>query len=59
MDVLKAICTVLIPPLAVALHKKTVDMDLLVNLILTLFLCWIGGVVHAIYVVMQPAEEIE
>lgn len=59
MDLLKIICALFLPPLAVLLHKRTVDVDFLINLLLTLFLCWLPGVGHAIWVLMQPQGEVE
>ena len=44
----KAIIGVLLPPVLVAVEKG-LGVDFVVNLLLTLFLIWIGGIIHAFY----------
>ncbi len=46
------IIAILLPPLAVGL-KRGVGAALLLNIILTL-LFWLPGLLHAVYVVLQP-----
>ena len=51
--IVKVVCAVLLPPLAVALHRGLVDGHFWLNLALTLLGCWVPGVVHAIYVIAR------
>ncbi|KAK9808377.1 hypothetical protein WJX73_008763 [Symbiochloris irregularis] len=41
----------LLPPLCVWLEKGRLDVDFLINLVLTI-LGWVAGVVHAIYILL-------
>lgn len=50
-DVLLVIVAILLPPVAVFLMKRPL-VDILINIILTLFF-WIGGVIHALYLMYQ------
>ncbi|KAK0213612.1 hypothetical protein IW262DRAFT_1466920 [Armillaria fumosa] len=50
-DVLLVIVAILLPPVAVILMKRPLP-DILINIILTLFF-WIGGVIHALYLMYQ------
>lgn len=59
MDVVKAIAALLIPPLAVGLQRGIADGHFWVNLALTLFCCWLPGVAHAVWVLMQPEPQSE
>lgn len=54
MDVLKIICALFVPPLAVALHQRALTIDCVINLFLWLFMCWLPGSGHAIWILMQP-----
>ena len=49
----KAIVGVLLPPLLVAVEKG-IGVDFLINLLLTIFLLWFGGIIHAFYVCGIP-----
>ncbi len=57
MDVLKVIAALLLPPLAVGLHRGVVDAHFWCNVLLTVFCCWLPGTAHAVWVLMQPIEE--
>lgn len=46
------ILAILIPPLAVFL-KEGASKQFVINLLLTVFLLWIGGVVHAVWLVTK------
>ncbi|KAK0463001.1 plasma membrane proteolipid 3 [Desarmillaria tabescens] len=50
-DVLIIMFSILLPPIAVILMKRPLA-DVLINIILTLFF-WIGGVIHALYLLYQ------
>jgi len=50
---LKIIIALLIPPLAVFLHENKITNNFWINLVLTIFLPWIGGVLHAVYVILK------
>ncbi|KAK0236688.1 hypothetical protein EDD85DRAFT_582555 [Armillaria nabsnona] len=50
-DVLLIIVAIILPPIAVILMKRPLA-DILINIILTLFF-WIGGVIHALYLMYQ------
>jgi len=45
---LMIIIAILLPPLAVFLQKG-VGKDFVINLLLTVFLFWLGGIIHAIW----------
>jgi len=51
--VAKFVCAVLLPPLAVALHRGLSNSHFWLNVLLTLFGCWVPGIVHAIYVIAR------
>jgi uncharacterized membrane protein YqaE (UPF0057 family) len=46
MSVLDIVLSILLPPLAVFLRKGA-GKDFVINLLLTIFLCGIGGIIHA------------
>jgi uncharacterized membrane protein YqaE (UPF0057 family) len=46
------ILAILLPPLAVFL-KEGAGKNFIINLLLTVFLLWIGGVIHAVYLVTK------
>ncbi|MCU0431898.1 MAG: YqaE/Pmp3 family membrane protein [Bacteroidia bacterium] len=48
--ILVILCCIFIPPLGVYLVKGDIDNDFVINLILTVVLCWIGGMIHALIV---------
>ncbi|KAJ3774581.1 hypothetical protein FB446DRAFT_728620 [Lentinula raphanica] len=47
-DILIIICAIILPPVAVFLLKRPVS-DILINILLTFFVFWIGGIIHALY----------
>merc|ERR1712183_591001 len=49
-DLLLLIIAIFLPPITVLL-KRGVDIHLLINILLWIFLFWIGGVLHAWYIV--------
>lgn len=49
---LMVIIAILLPPLAVFL-KKGAGMDLIINIALWIVLVWIGGIIHALWVVLK------
>jgi uncharacterized membrane protein YqaE (UPF0057 family) len=57
MTLLKALCVLLLPPLAVYLHTHECSDAFWINCILTL--CGhIPGVIHALFVVTNPATHL-
>ncbi len=55
MKLLDIILALLIPPLAVLLNKGA-GKDFLINLLLWVFLFYVGGIIHAFWVLTrQPA----
>jgi uncharacterized membrane protein YqaE (UPF0057 family) len=52
-DILLIILAIFIPPLAVYLHEKACNNQVIINLILTLIGFWICGVIHAFWVILQ------
>lgn len=52
MSILDIILSILIPPLAVFL-KKGAGKDFVISLLLTLLLFWIGGVIHAFWLLSK------
>lgn len=58
MNVVKAIAAILLPPLAVGLHRR-LDVQFWANVALTLTCCWLPGVAHAVWVLMQPEPQSE
>ena len=50
-DVLAVILAILLPPLGV-LVKRGVDVQLVVNLLLTMF-GWLPGIIHALYLILK------
>ena len=50
-DVLAVILAILLPPLGV-LVKRGVDVQLVVNILLTMF-GWLPGIIHALYVILK------
>ena len=54
---LALVCGILLPPLGVIIAGGSI-LSIIINIILTFFLFWIGGVVHALYLVLtRPDEE--
>lgn len=51
--VVKIILALFIPPLAVYLHEGKVTNNLWINLALTIVLCGVGGIIHALYLVLK------
>jgi uncharacterized membrane protein YqaE (UPF0057 family) len=47
------ILAVVIPPVAVGIHTNWESTPVLINIILTVLVVWIGGVVHAFYVILN------
>jgi uncharacterized membrane protein YqaE (UPF0057 family) len=52
-DILLIILAILIPPLAVYLHQKACNNQVIINLLLTIFAFWIGGVIHALWLILH------
>ena len=50
-DVLAVILAILLPPLGV-LVKRGVDVQLVVNILLTMFR-WLPGIIHALYLILK------
>lgn len=55
METLILLLLAFIFPPAAVLVKRDLKFDehLLINLVLTFLLCWIGGVAHAIYIILR------
>lgn len=49
MSILEIILAILLPPVAVFMRKGA-GKDFVINLLLTILLCWIGGIIHAFIV---------
>mmetsp|Transcript_4755 Transcript_4755/g.11237 ORF Transcript_4755/g.11237 Transcript_4755/m.11237 type:complete len:83 (-) Transcript_4755:204-452(-) len=47
----KIIVAIFVPPLAVVMHKGTLDTDFWLNLLLTL-LIFLPGMIHALWIIM-------
>lgn len=52
MTLLDIVISILLPPLAVFLRKGA-GKDFVINLLLTVLLFWLGGIVHAFWVLSQ------
>lgn len=52
MSILDIILSIILPPLAVFL-KKGAGKDFIINLVLTVLLFWIGGVIHAFWLLSK------
>jgi uncharacterized membrane protein YqaE (UPF0057 family) len=50
-DVVALILSIFLPPLGVAI-KRGVDIQLLINIILTMF-GWLPGIIHALYIILK------
>jgi uncharacterized membrane protein YqaE (UPF0057 family) len=48
MGILDIILAIILPPLAVFL-KKGLGKDFIINILLTICLLWVGGIIHAIW----------
>ena len=48
MSILSIILCIFLPPVAVFL-KKGVGKDFVINLVLSLLLLWLGGIIHAFW----------
>ena len=53
MEFVKIIAAIFLPPLAVGLHLGVNDAHFWFNLCLTIFGCWLPGVLHAFYVLTK------
>jgi uncharacterized membrane protein YqaE (UPF0057 family) len=51
--VLKIVLAIFIPPLAVYLHEGKITGNFWINLVLTFVLFGIGGIIHALYLVLK------
>jgi uncharacterized membrane protein YqaE (UPF0057 family) len=51
--VLKIVLAIFIPPLAVYLHEGKITNNFWINLVLTLVLFGIGGILHALYLILK------
>ncbi len=52
MSILDIILSIFLPPVAVLL-KKGAGKDFVINLVLTLLLFWIGGIIHAFWLLSK------
>jgi uncharacterized membrane protein YqaE (UPF0057 family) len=52
-DILLIILAIFIPPLAVYLHQKDCNNQVIINLLLTIFGVWILGIIHAFWVILK------
>ncbi len=52
-DILLIIIAILIPPLAVYLHQKACNNQVIINLILTIVGFWIVGIIHALWIILH------
>lgn len=50
--VLMVILAILLPPVAVGL-KEGIGAQFVINILLWFFLLWIGGVIHALWIVLR------
>lgn len=48
MGIIDIILAIILPPLAVFL-KKGLGKDFIINILLTICLLWVGGIIHAIW----------
>jgi len=51
-NLLLIIIAIFIPPLAVGL-KEGIGAQLLINIVLTLLIPWLGGFIHALWVILR------
>lgn len=51
--VLKIILALFIPPLAVYLHEGKITNNFWINLVLWFLLAGIGGIIHALYIILK------
>lgn len=52
-DILLIVLAIFIPPLAVYLHQKDCNTQVIINLLLTIFGFWIIGVIHALWIILH------
>jgi uncharacterized membrane protein YqaE (UPF0057 family) len=52
-DLLLIILAIFLPPLAVYLHEKTCNTNVIINLILTIVGFWIIGIIHAFWIILN------
>ncbi|ELR16430.1 uncharacterized protein ACA1_028710 [Acanthamoeba castellanii str. Neff] len=58
VDILLCILAIILPPVPV-LIKRGCGINLLINLLLCIFGLWIGGIIHAIYIIcVTPGEAV-
>eukprot|EP00884_Botryococcus_braunii_P019751 jgi/Botrbrau1/645/Bobra.0161s0034.1 len=51
-DIFKIIFAIILPPLGVFLEKGLCDVDVLINILLTI-LGYIPGIIHALYIIFK------
>lgn len=51
MDLIRILIAFFIPPLGVFLQEG-IGKHFWINLVLTIFLCWVGGMIHAMYIIL-------
>ncbi|MDD3181169.1 MAG: YqaE/Pmp3 family membrane protein [Opitutaceae bacterium] len=54
MSIVDIILAILLPPLAVFLRKGA-GKDFIISLLLTLLLFWLGGIIHAFWLLSKKA----
>lgn len=55
MDWLRVIAAIILPPLGVALQEG-IGSQFLINLILFFMLPYVGGLIHALYVILREND---
>jgi uncharacterized membrane protein YqaE (UPF0057 family) len=54
MSILEIILSIVLPPVAVFMRKGA-GKDFVINLLLTICLVWLGGVIHAFWLLSRKA----
>jgi len=54
MSILEIILAIFLPPVAVIL-KKGAGKDFIISLVLTLLLFWLGGIIHAFWLLSKKS----
>jgi uncharacterized membrane protein YqaE (UPF0057 family) len=52
-DLLLIIIAILLPPLAVYLHEKSCNNQVLINILLCIFTVYIGALIHALWILTR------
>ena len=52
-DLLLLILAILLPPVAVFLHQNACNIQVIINLLFCIFIPYLGGIIHALWVITR------